>query len=161
MSFIKNKYTFNLILIFCIFALIVAYFIQYVLGHQPCNLCLIERIPYFAAVIFISLIFFLNKYEKIISFIVGLFFIFGAIVSFYHVGIEQGIFSESLVCDLTGKKNSLSAQELLKELESKTISCKDITFSFFGLSLATLNTLISLILSAIMFKIFKNYEKNK
>ena len=160
MSFIKNKYTFNLILIFCIFALIVAYFIQYVLGHQPCNLCLIERIPYFAAVIFISLIFFLNKYEKIISFIVGLFFIFGAIVSFYHVGIEQGIFSESLVCDLTGKKNSLSAQELLKELESKTISCKDITFSFFGLSLATLNTLISLILSAIMFKIFKNYEKN-
>ena len=161
MSFIKNKYTFNLILIFCIFALIVAYFIQYVLGHQPCNLCLIERIPYFAAVIFISLIFFLNKYEKIISFILGLFFIFGAIVSFYHVGIEQGIFSESLVCDLTGKKNSLSAQELLKELESKTISCKDITFSFFGLSLATLNTLISLILSAIMFKIFKNYEKNK
>ena len=161
MSFIKNKYTFNLILIFCIFALIVAYFIQYVLGHQPCNLCLIERIPYFAAVIFISLIFFLNKYEKIISFIVGLFFIFGAIVSFYHVGIEQGIFSESLVCDLTEKKNSLSAQELLKELESKTISCKDITFSFFGLSLATLNTLISLILSAIMFKIFKNYEKNK
>mgnify|MGYP000856836258 FL=1 len=160
MSFIKNKYTFNLILIFCIFALIVAYFIQYVLGHQPCNLCLIERIPYFAAVIFISLIFFLNKYEKIISFIVGLFFIFGAIVSFYHVGIEQGIFNESLVCDLTGKKNSLSAQELLKELESKTISCKDITFSFFGLSLATLNTLISLILSAIMFKIFKNYEKN-
>ncbi len=160
MSFIKNKYTFNLILIFCIFALIVAYFIQYVLGHQPCNLCLIERIPYFAAVIFISLIFFLNKYEKIISFIVGLFFIFGAIVSFYHVGIEQGIFSESLVCDLTEKKNSLSAQELLKELESKTISCKDITFSFFGLSLATLNTLISLILSAIMFKIFKNYEKN-
>ena len=90
----------------------------------------------------------------------GLFFIFGAIVSFYHVGIEQGIFNESLVCDLTGKKNSLSAQELLKELESKTISCKDITFSFFGLSLATLNTLISLILSAIMFKIFKNYEKN-
>ena len=161
MSFIKNKFILNIILVFSIFALVVAYFIQYVLNHQPCNLCLIERIPYFAAVIFISLIFFLNKYEKIISFIVGLFFIFGAIVSFYHVGIEQGIFNESLVCDLTGKKNSLSAQELLKELESKTISCKDITFSFFGLSLATLNTLISLILSAIMFKIFKNYEKNK
>jgi disulfide bond formation protein DsbB len=48
----------------------------------------------------------------------------------------------------------------LKELESKKISCKDITFRFFGLSLATLNTLISLTLSAIMYKIFKNYEKN-
>ena len=108
MSSIKNKFALNIILIFSIFALISAYFIQYILGHEPCNLCLIERIPYFAAVIFISLIFIFNKYEKKISLIVGLFFFFGSIISFYHFGIEQGFFSESLVCDLDNKNKTIS-----------------------------------------------------
>ena len=157
---IDNKIVLKAVLFFSILTLGSAYFIQYILGHQPCNLCLIERVPYLLSVIFISLILIFKKNEKILVFFVILFFIFGFFVSFYHVGIEKGIFSESLVCDLTGEKNILSAQELLRELESKKISCKDITFKFFGLSLATLNTLISLILSAIMYKIFKNYEKN-
>jgi len=161
MHFIKNKFTLNVVLIFSIFALITAYFIQYILNHKPCNLCLIERIPYLAAIIFISLIFILNKFEKIISLIVGLFFIFGAIVSFYHFGIEQGFFSESLVCDLGSNSKAISAQDLLKQLEKETVSCKDVTFKVLGLSLATFNTIISIILSAIMFKIVINYEKNK
>ena len=70
MNSIKNKSTLNIVLIFSIFSLITAYFIQYVLNHEPCNLCLIERIPYFATIILISLIFILNKHEKIISLIV-------------------------------------------------------------------------------------------
>jgi disulfide bond formation protein DsbB len=157
---IKNKFTLNVVLIFSVFALITAYFIQYILNHKPCNLCLIERIPYLAAIIFISLIFILNKFEKIISLIVGLFFIFGAIVSFYHFGIEQGFFNESLVCNL-GSSKATTAQELLKQLEKETVSCKDVTFRVLGLSLATFNTIISIIISAMMFKITINYEKNK
>ena len=161
MHSIKNKFTLNVVLIFSIFALITAYFIQYILNHKPCNLCLIERIPYLAAIIFISLIFILNKFEKIISLIVGLFFIFGAVVSFYHFGIEQGFFNESVVCDLGGSSKVTSTQDLLKQLEKETVSCKDVTFKVLGLSLATFNTIISIILSAIMFKIVINYEKNK
>ena len=161
MSSIKNKFILNTVLIFSVFALITAYFIQYILNHEPCNLCLIERIPYFAAIILISLIFILNKFEKIISLIVGLFFIFGAIVSFYHFGIEQGFFSESLVCDLGSNSKAISAQDLLKQLEKETVSCKDVTFRVLGLSLATFNTIISIIISAMMFKIIINYEKNK
>ena len=160
MSSIKNKFTLNAVLIFSVFALITAYFIQYILNHEPCNLCLIERIPYLAAIILISLIFILNKFEKIISLIVGLFFIFGAIVSFYHFGIEQGFFNESLVCNL-GSSKATTAQELLKQLEKETVSCKDVTFRVLGLSLATFNTIISIIISAMMFKITINYEKNK
>ena len=160
MPFIKNKFTLNVVLIFSVFALITAYFIQYILNHKPCNLCLIERIPYLAAIIFISLIFILNKFEKIISLIVGLFFIFGAVVSFYHFGIEQGFFNESLVCNL-GSSKATTAQELLKQLEKETVSCKDVTFRVLGLSLATFNTIISIIISAMMFKITINYEKNK
>ena len=160
MSSVKNRLLLNSILILSILTLCIAYFIEYFLGHQPCNLCLIERIPYFAAIIFISFALFLNKYEKIISIVVGLFFIFGAIVSIYHVGIEKGIFSESLMCNISNTLDNPSSEELLKELEKKTISCKEVTFSLFGISLATLNTLISILVAGIIFKNLKNYEKN-
>ena len=157
----ENKLILNGILIFSILSLSTAYFIQYVLGHKPCNLCFIERIPYIASIILISLIFIINKFEKIIFTVILLFFIFGAIVSFYHFGIEQGFFNESLVCNL-GNNANLSKEQLLKQLESSSIvSCKDVTFRVLGFSLATINTIISIFLSAIMVKVIKNYGKNK
>tara|TARA_A100001011_G_scaffold320144_1_gene340533 strand:- start:794 stop:1273 length:480 start_codon:yes stop_codon:yes gene_type:complete len=158
----NNKFILNSVLAFSIFSLSIAYYIQYVLGHKPCNLCLIERIPYISAVILISFIFIIKKFEKMIAGIVMLLFIFGAVISFYHVGIEQGFFSESLVCDLSNTKENLSKEDLLKQLKSKTaVSCKDVTFRILGFSLATINTIISIILSGIMFKVIKNYEQNK
>ena len=157
---LNNKLLLNGILAFSILSLSIAYFIQYVLGHKPCNLCIIERIPYIAAIILISLIFILNSYHKIISSLILIFFIFGAVVSFYHFGIEQGFFSESLVCDL-GNSQPLNKEELLIQLKkTEVVSCKDVTFRFLGLSLATINTIISFILSGIMIKVFKNYGKN-
>ena len=78
---LNNKLLLNGILAFSILSLSIAYFIQYVLGHKPCNLCIIERIPYIAAIILISLIFILNRYQKIISSLILIFFVFGAAVS--------------------------------------------------------------------------------
>ena len=156
----SNKLLLNGILVFSILSLSIAYFIQYVLGHKPCNLCIIERIPYIAAIILISLIFILNKYQIIISSLILIFFVFGAVVSFYHFGIEQGFFSESLICELTNSE-ALNKEELLNQLKkAEIISCKDVTFRFLGLSLATINTIISIILSGIMIKVIKNYGKN-
>ena len=156
----SNKLLLNGILAFSIFSLSIAYFIQYVLGHKPCNLCIIERIPYIAAIILISLIFIFNKYQKILSSLILIFFVFGAVVSFYHFGIEQGFFSESLICELTSSE-TLNKEELLNQLKkAEIISCKDVTVRFFGLSLATINTIISVILSGIMIKVIKNYGKN-
>ena len=156
----SNKLLLNGILAFSILSLSIAYFVQYVLGHKPCNLCIIERIPYIAAIILISLIFILNRYQKIISSLILIFFIFGAVVSFYHFGIEQGFFSESLVCDL-GNSQPTNKEDLLNQLKkAEVVSCKDVTFRFLGLSLATINTIISLILSGIMIKIIKSYGKN-
>ena len=157
---LNNKLILNGILAFSILTLSIAYFIQYVLGHKPCNLCIIERIPYIAAIILISLIFILNRYLKIISSLILIFFIFGAVISFYHFGIEQGFFSESLVCDL-GNGQPLNKEDLLNQLKkTEIVSCKDVTFRFLGLSLATINTVISLILSGIIIKVIKNYGKN-
>ena len=161
MTLIKNKFIFIGILTFSIAVLIFTYFVEHVLKHAPCNLCLIERIPYVASIILVSLVVFFEKYEKIILITLGLFFVFGTSISFYHFGIEQGFFSESLVCDLGNGDKAVSAQDLLKQLEKKTISCKDVTFKLFGLSLATFNTIISLFLSVIMLKIVINDDKNR
>ena len=160
--FNNNKFILNSVLTFSIISLSIAYFIQYVLGHKPCNLCLIERVPYISGVILISLIFIIRKYEKVIAGIIMLLFVFGAVISFYHVGIEQGFFDESLVCDLGRSNENLSKEDLLKQLEINTVvSCKEVTFRFLGLSLATINTVISILISGIMFKVIRNYGQNK
>ena len=140
--------------------LFVAYYIEYVLKHPPCNLCLFERIPYMFSIILTSSVLVFERYEKIVLITIGLFFVLGAIVSFYHFGIEQGFFKESLVCNLADSIGSLSSEDLLNELKIKSVSCKDVTFSIFGFSLATFNTIISLVISAIMLWIGINYDKN-
>ena len=161
MSQIKNKKILNLILSFSILAIITAYIIQYVLGHQPCNLCLIERIPYIFSIIIVSVCLFSNKFEKITLIILSLTFFTLTLLSFYHFGIEQGFIKESLVCDLNIPSNELTKEDLLNQLKEMPVSCKNVTFKIFGLSLATFNIFISLILSAITMKIFLSYEKNK
>ena len=157
----KNKTILNTILYISIFALGSAYFIEYILDHQPCNLCLIERLPYFLAIIIIFLGLSLNRFEKFTFISLSLIFASASILSLYHVGIEQGFFKESLVCISNDEINSLDKEDLMKELQKKVVSCKDVQFTLLGLSLATINTIISFILSVITFKLFLNYEKNK
>ena len=149
----KHKTLLNLILLLSIFALIAAYFIQYVLNHQPCNLCLIERIPYISVVIIISLCLFFKKFEKLLLITLSLIFFSATLLSFYHFGIEQGFIKESFVCDLNVKNNALTTEALLNQLKEKTISCKDVTFKIFGLSLTTINIIISLIFSPVDFPV--------
>jgi len=157
----KNKTTLNIIFYISIFALGSAYFIEYILDYKPCNLCLIERLPYFFAIIIILLGLSLKRFEKLIFISLGLIFTSAAILSLYHVGIEQGFFKESLVCVSNNEINILNKEDLLKDFQKTIISCKDVEFTLFGLSLATINVIISLILSVITFKLFLNYEKNR
>jgi disulfide bond formation protein DsbB len=142
-------------------SIISAYFIEYVLGHQPCNLCLIERIPYGLAIILIILNHILIKNIRFIILLLILVFSFSLIISLYHFGIEQGIFEESTVCGLKDTSNIVSKEELLKQLQVQNVSCKDVTFRIFGISLTSLNIIVSLILVIFLSKFFKNYEKFK
>jgi disulfide bond formation protein DsbB len=157
----KNKTTLNIILLISIIALASAYFIEYILGYKPCNLCLIERLPYLIAILFILTVLIINKLEKIILITLSLIFAAATILSFYHFGIEQGFFNESLVCISNNEINNLTKEDLIKELQKESVSCKDVQFTFLGLSLATINTIISFILSGITFMLFLNYEKNR
>ena len=157
----KNKTALNIILFISIFVLISAYFVEYILGYKPCNLCLIERLPYFFAIIIILLCLTINKFYKIVFILLAITFAVGTILSFYHFGIEQGFFKESLVCTANNEINSLAKEDLIKELQKKVVSCKDVQFTLLGLSLAIINTIISFILSVITLKYFLNYEKSR
>ena len=159
MSRILNKSELTLILTFSVFALISAFFIEYVLGHEPCNLCLLQRLPYLGVILAFLFIFFIDKFERKFFFIASLFFLISLILSIYHVGIEQGIIQESFVCSLEQNINSLSKEDILKSLKNKPVSCKDVNFTIFGLSLATINTFASIAFTAISFKVFLKYEK--
>ena len=151
----------NIIFFISLISIISAFFIEYVLGHQPCNLCLMQRIPYGLSIILIILNFLSKKNEQFIIILLTLLFSFSFIIAFYHLGIEQGFFEESAICGLKNTSNIISKEELLKQLQVKTVSCKDVTFRIFGFSLTTLNMLISLILIIFLTVIFRNYEKFK
>ena len=151
----------KIILFISLFSIISAFFIEYILGHQPCNLCLIQRIPYGLSIILIILNFLIKKNTHFIILLLILVFSFSFIISFYHFGIEQGFFEESVVCDVKDASNLISREEILNQLQDKTVNCKDVTFKVFGFSLTTINVILSLFLTIMLSKIYKNYEKFK
>ena len=156
-----NKKKFLLLtFLISLFALISAYFIEYILGYQPCNLCLIERIPYMMALIIITINFKFNHLERYLILLLVFVFLTSTLISLYHLGIEQGFIKESLVCDLKNSSKILSKEEILQQLQQKIVSCKDVTFKILGFSLTTLNIIISLLITIVFTKIYFSYDKN-
>ena len=159
---LKQTNNIFLIVILAIISLttISALIIQYWLGHEPCKLCLYERIPYFLSMLLIIKIIFIKKYEKITLLILFLVFMSRTVLAFYHFGIEQGFFSESLACTSEDLSKTLSKEEFLEQLKQNSISCKNVSLRILGLSLAAINTIFSLVLSVIFMRLFMNYAKN-
>ena len=157
------KQSSNIFLIFILFIIILtlisALIIQYGMGHEPCKLCIYERIPYIMSILLLVTILFFKKYKKNILFILSIIFLSSTILAFYHFGIEQSFFSESLVCEVNISEN-LSKKELLEQIKKDTISCKDVNFKLLGFSLAAINMVFSFFLSVIFLILFLNYEKN-
>ena len=160
MSENSKNFLIKLIFLISIVALASAFFIEYILGHQPCNLCILERIPYLLAILLILLNYKFNYLEKYFLILLIIVFFIATILSLYHLGIEQGFIQESMVCDLKSGSNLLSKEDILRQLQEKSVSCKDVTFKIFGLSLTTYNVLISLSITIYTAKIYLNYDKN-
>ena len=149
----KTEIYLRLILIISLVSIISAYFIEYVLGYQPCNLCLIERIPYVLAMIIILLN---NKFKSdqvFYSILLLLVFLFSFVISLYHLGIEQGLIDESSICK-SNSMNLITKNEILNSLKEIRISCKDVAFKIFDLSLTTYNMFISILMFLISTKIY-------
>ena len=158
---LSKKNLFTGIFLISFIALVSAYFIEYILGHQPCNLCLYERIPYFLAILIVLINYKYNKLEKYLILLLAIIFLIATILSLYHLGIEQGFIQESLLCDLEKGANILDKDEILKQLQQKNISCKDVAFKIFGLSLTSFNIIISLLLTISLTKVYSKYEKTR
>ena len=158
---LSKKNLFTGIFLISFIALVSAYFIEYILGHQPCNLCVYERIPYFLAILIVLINYKYNKLEKYLILSLAIIFLIATILSLYHLGIEEGFFKESLICDLEKGANIVDKDEILKQLQQKSISCKDVTFKIFGLSLTNYNMILSLLLTIGLTKIYFGYEKNR
>ena len=158
---INKTITLKLIFLISIIALASAFFIEHVLGHQPCNLCILERIPYLLALTIIVLNYKFVHLEKRFILMLILIFLFATILSLYHLGIEQGFIEESLVCDLKNSSNLISKEDILKQLQDKNVSCKDVTFKILGLSLTSYNIFISILIFYFTLKSYLNYEKNR
>ena len=152
-----DKKIYNISVVISIIALFFAFIVEYILGHQPCNLCLLERVPY--ALSILTIIFYSKKNlkKKNLSIILAIFFIIGAFLSIYHLGIEQGIFKESFVCSTSDDLN-LNKEQLLQQLQKMSISCKNVTFRIFGFSLTTYNLVLSIIISIYL---LGHYAKQK
>ena len=151
----------KLIFLISIFALVSAFFIEHVLGYQPCKLCILERIPYLLALIIIVLNYKFIHLEKHFMLLLILIFLVATILSLYHLGIEQGFIEESLVCDLRNGSNLLSKEDILRQLQEKNVNCKDVTFKILGLSLTSYNVIISLLIVYLTAKTYLNYDKNR
>ena len=151
----------KIILFISVFSIISAFFIEYILGHQPCNLCLIQRIPYGLSIILIILNFVIKKNTHFIILLLILIFSFSFLISFDHFGIEQGFFEESAICGLKDSSDLISKEDILNQLQNKIVNCRDVTFKIFGFSLTTINIILSFVLIIMLLKIYKNYEKFK
>ena len=151
----------KLIFAVSLISIISAYFIEYILGHQPCNLCLLERIPYGLSIVLIIINYIFKINQKFLILLLISIFIFSFSISVYHYGIEQGYFNESAICDIKNFGDIISKEEILEQLRKKVVSCKDVTFRFFGLSLTSINMLISLIIIIFSINILNKYAKIK
>ena len=152
-----NQIVFGLFF-FNILILISAYYIEYILKVPACSMCIYQRIPYFLSTVII-VVFFLKKigFKKLII-ILFLFTLINTGLSFYHIGIEQGFFNELNTCK--DEINASNIKDLLSQLKSKgVVSCKEVGFTIFGLSLATINFIVNTILIMFYWIILKN-EKN-
>ena len=149
---LKKNYL-QILFILSITILITAYVIQYTFGYQPCNLCIIERIPYALAIIILILNYKFKKDQVFYGVLLLLVFSFSFLISLYHLGIEQGFVDESNICR-SNSVDLITKEEILKSLQKIKISCKDVAFKIFDLSLTTYNMLISILMFLISVKIY-------
>ncbi len=159
MNLFKYKIILNFLLVFSVFSILYAFYVEHVLGHKPCNLCILQRFPYIVSIILIVIVTIFKNFQRLAFLLLSLIFLLGTLLSLYHVGIEQGLISESFVCGDNVDTSITDKAEILRQLENKAVSCKDVTFTIIGISLATINTFISLVIAIITLTIFIKYEK--
>ena len=156
---INSKNIFFLAVLFSIFAIFSAFFMQYVLGHAPCKLCTYQRIPYYIIILIGLITFFFPKIIKLTSFLLILLLLAEFLVSNYHTLSTYEIISYS-GCQSAEIPNDIN--QLKEALMSDTliVNCSNANLKYFGIPLSIYNSFFSLMfLIVIVFNAYK--EKNQ
>ena len=156
---IKSKNIFYLAVLFSIFAISSAFFMQYVLGHDPCKLCTYQRIPYYIIILIGLITFLFPKIIKITSFLLIFLLLAEFLVSNYHtlstfeVISYSGCQSAEIPSDINVLKEALMSDTLI-------VNCTNANLKYFGIPLSIYNSFFSLMfLIVIAFNAYK--EKNQ
>ncbi len=147
-----KNYT-QILFILSIAILASALIIEYGFGFKPCNLCIIERIPYLLSLIILTLNYNFRKNQVFFSVLLMLIFLFSILISIYHFGIEQGFIDESTLCK-SKNLDLITKEDILNSLNELSVSCKNVAFKIFGLSLTTYNIFVSILMFLLSTKIY-------
>ena len=153
----KFKIFYSLIILLSLSSICYAFFVEYILGYKPCILCKYQRLPYILTLI-IGLIGFVKPSNKRVIFFIFLTFLISMTLSGYHVGIEQELYQSIFNCS----DDNLSILEEGKLLESLNVinpDCRNVNFAIFGVSLATINFVLSFVISSVSYYLY-SYAKN-
>jgi disulfide bond formation protein DsbB len=125
---------------------------QYAGGLVPCELCLLERWPYYIGVPLVALVVAGGGWRGVLiggSVLVALIFLASAGLAFYHVGVEQHWFVGPTACT-GGSTGAKTLEELRAQLlATQPVRCDEPQWTLFGVSLAGFNLLASLALAAL------------
>ena len=153
MTYLKKDNFLQILFVLSIIILTSTFVIEYGFGFKPCNLCIIERIPYGLAIIILVLNYSFSQNQLFFSVLLILVFLFSILISVYHFGIEQGFIDESTIC-VSQNLNLITKEDILKSLKEVRVSCKDVAFKIFGFSLTTYNMFISMLMFLLSTKIY-------
>jgi len=129
---------------------------QYIGGLEPCKLCYWQRNPYYIAIplLVAALLFLRNQSSlmKIIAWLVLAIFFIGFGVSAYHVGVEQGWWSGPTSCSSSASLGNSLDQQIDNLFNKPRVDCSKPAWTFFGISMAGLNAIVSIFLIIGSFK---------
>ena len=153
----KFKIFYSFIILLCVTSIFYAFFVEYFLGYNPCVLCKYQRAPYILGLIIGLFGFFKPSNTKIIIYIF-LTFLISMTLSGYHVGIEQELYQSIFNCS-DNNLNVLEQAKLLENLKLINPDCRNVNFAIFGVSLATINFVLSFVISSVSYYLY-SYAKN-
>ena len=153
----KFKIFYLFIILLCVTSIFYAFFVEFFLGYKPCILCKYQRVPYVLGLI-IGLFGFFKPSNTKMCIYIFLTFLISMTLSGYHIGIEQELYQSIFNCS----DDNLSILEEGKLLESLNVinpDCRNVNFAIFGVSLATINFVLSFVISSVSYYLY-SHAKN-
>ena len=146
---------FSIIGIYSVLVLISVYFMEFVLGWKPCELCLLQRYPYFI-IILISIAFIIAKIKKkkispkLAIFLIVAPILSGLLIALYHYGIENSYWRNISGCSDQLSNIDINTENLLSGLSEIKPNCSD-PIKIFGISISGYNILSNILMILIIF----------